>query len=184
MNSFEQRKKDVLGKEDKSAKGSWDLKIVDLCEKINSLDNYYTTSSCSGKCVIMEEKTGKDGSYYLWTSHEEINFEELKKVMEKNIGDLIKFKCESPILFVGCDSLESAKELLDKAKNSGFKQTGISFSRKLIGVEIRSGEKLEFPLIKDGKVLVTDEFLKVVVKEANKKLVRGWEKIVLLSGKF
>jgi len=53
--SFQQRKKDVLRKNDKSGIGSWDEKILELCEKINSLDNYYTTSSCSGMLKEIRE---------------------------------------------------------------------------------------------------------------------------------
>ena len=47
MNHFQKRKQDVLSKIDKSFIGKWDEKIVLLCDKINSLENYYTTSSCS-----------------------------------------------------------------------------------------------------------------------------------------
>ena len=47
MDSFEQRKKDVLNKEDKSSIGGVDSKIKSLCDKINSLDGVYTTSGWS-----------------------------------------------------------------------------------------------------------------------------------------
>ena len=44
VDSFNQRKQDMLSKKDKSTIGGWDEKIVELCEKINSLENYYTTN--------------------------------------------------------------------------------------------------------------------------------------------
>jgi len=59
MDNFSKRKKDVLSKIDKSSKGGFDEKIVKLCEKINRLDNYYTTSSCAGRVVIMVDKEKK-----------------------------------------------------------------------------------------------------------------------------
>ena len=208
MDSFSQRKKSILEKKDKASKGSWDVRITMLCNKLNYISHYYTTSSCSGKTVIMEEKTGKDGTYYLWNNHELINFEELKGVLDeicskfftsrtlktrptlpnseqiskltkKSIKEnfVIKLKSESPILFVACENINYAKDLLEKSIKSGFKESGIKITNKLIGVEIRSGEKLEFPLIKNSKLLVSSNFLKEVVSQINKKRKIGWKKL-------
>lgn len=200
MNKFNQRKEAILSKEDKSSKGSWDSRIIDLCEKINNLEDCYTTSSCSGKCVILEEKKGKDGSYYSWSSHDLLDFEELKGVVRKlssavplNSGifpptrttekileekkSLIKFKLQSPVLFVACQDISVAEKFFNLVREAGFKESGIHITKKLIGVEVRSGEKLEFPLFSSGQVLVGDDFLKVLVDLANSKLVSGWEKL-------
>ncbi len=59
MKSFVQQKKSTLSKLDKSSKGDWDKKIVNLCEKINSLENFYTTSSCSGRIVLIVDNIKK-----------------------------------------------------------------------------------------------------------------------------
>ena len=77
-NIFKQRKKDVLFKDDKSFKKSWDEKIVKLCEKINSLENYYTTSSCSGRIVLMVNQDKKDRDLFVKVYHDLISFDELK----------------------------------------------------------------------------------------------------------
>lgn len=54
--SFAQDKLRVLNqKEDLSRKGSVDQPIVELVDYINSLDNYYTTSSCSGRILLFSE---------------------------------------------------------------------------------------------------------------------------------
>jgi len=50
--TFQKHKKDFLNKKDKSKKGSIDGEIKKLVDKINSLENYYTTSSCSGRILI------------------------------------------------------------------------------------------------------------------------------------
>jgi tRNA wybutosine-synthesizing protein 3 len=186
MDSFDQRKKSVLEKEDKASKGSWDERGVDLCNKLNSLENYYTTSSCSGKAVIMEERTGKDGSYYLWTSHGLIILSELKEAIDLirsqklECEGMVKFKSESPIFFVCCRNVDFAKILLDKAVKAGFKESGIKITNKLVAVEIRSVEKIEFPLIFRGDVLVDDDFLKILVEGVNFRRERGWKKIISL----
>lgn len=187
MDSFAQRKKSILEKKDKAAKGSWDSRVVDICNKLNECDNYYTTSSCSGKSVLMEEKVGKDGSYYLWSSHDLIDFEELfnklldLKKSKVSEGVVIKFKSESPILFVCCSDIESAKEFLEKSVNSGFKESGIKITDKLIAVEIRSGEKVELPIFSGGNVLVDENFIRVLVREVNFKLERAWKKLSILE---
>jgi hypothetical protein len=78
MDGFLKRKNDVLLKLDKSSKGGWDEKIRDLCEEINSLENYYTTSSCSGRVVLMRDCDEKQAGLFNWVCHDEFGFEELK----------------------------------------------------------------------------------------------------------
>lgn len=82
MNKFQQRKKNTLSKEDKSFIGKWDEKIAPLCKKINSFENYYTTSSCSGRILLMidAEKKGKD--LFIFVSHKKISFKQLKEELE------------------------------------------------------------------------------------------------------
>jgi len=76
---FLQRKKDVLLKIDKSSIGCWDEKISGLCEKINSMKNYYTTSSCSGRIVLMIDQNKKQKGLFIRIYHDEISFKQLKK---------------------------------------------------------------------------------------------------------
>ncbi len=227
---FAQRKRDVLSKTDKSYKKSWDRKIIGLCEKINSLENYYTTSSCSGRIVLMINQDKKEKDLFLRVYHNKINFSELKKALnnllssetreidfseqtslssspDKKVKALInsnaehcdeiqcetnkiirakrdnikfklnqdqrsfiisnlkiKFKLEPCILHVVCKTLEDAQKLLNKAKLSGWKKSGIISFGKNIVLELNSTEKLEFPIIQNKKILVDDEFLKIVVE--------------------
>lgn len=231
MDSFTKRKTDILLKSDKSTKGSWDKRIVGLCGALNETIDYYTTSSCSGKTILMEEKDVKDGSYYLWVSHELISVEEIKEVFGKlssklqsptsneanpnsnSVGSslnsaspvylksqkilthpgsedhvtvikgeshLIKFKCEPPILHVACRTLGFAQALVNKAKQVGFKRSGIMTTVDKYVVELCSVEKLECHIFRDGKFLVDDDFLDVLVEQANIRRQRGWKKIEAL----
>ncbi len=178
QNNFLQRKKDILSKIDKSSIGSWDEKIVDLCNMINKSENYYTTSSCAGRVVLMKDKEKKGSGLFLKVWHGKISFEELKKELEKiENKETIKFKTEPPIIHVACKDLDSASELLEKAKHIGFKRSGINTISKNIILELNSTEKLEFPIIKNRKILVDDEFLKIIVEKSNSLLKRGWGKI-------
>ena len=182
--SFLQRKKAVLSKSDKSSIGDWDKKIKSLCDKINSKEDFYTTSSCSGRVLLMVEQERKSPGLFLEVWHDNINFnglrKSLNKIKTKNKKRLIKFKLEQPILHVACRNLECASDFLEKAKHIGFKRSGILTAGKNIIVELNSTEKLEFPIIKDDEILVDDCFLKLIIKLSNEKLSRGWKKIQTL----
>ena len=56
MELFHREKERVLqGKDDLSRKGSVDQPIIGLVDHINALDQYYTTSSCSGRIIVFTE---------------------------------------------------------------------------------------------------------------------------------
>jgi len=182
VNNFQQRKKAILSKLDKSSIGKWDEKIIPLCDKLNSSENFYTTSSCSGRIVLMIEQDKKAKNLFLKVWHDKISFKELKESLIKiQTKELIKFKLEPPILHLACKDLDSASEFLEKAKHIGWKRSGILTYKKNIILELNSTEKLEFPIIKDKRILVDDEFLKLIVELSNKKLEKGWKKIKKLK---
>lgn len=186
--SFTQSKESVLAREDMSSVGGWDEKIIPLCDKINADERFYTSSSCSGRIIIMIDQEKKGPGLFLLATHNESSFDEVRGKIDEVLASGekrdIKFKTEAPIIHIVCNTIEAAQELCDKAKDSGFKKTGIiSFKRKIV-LEINSGEKIEFPLIKDGKVLVDDEFLKLVILDSNRKLSIGWEKLGRLLEKL
>ena len=69
---------------DKSKKGEIDKPILNLINKINKSKNYYTTSSCSGRIVLLAKKLGeKQGAKWLFCSHERVSFKEIKKALQK-----------------------------------------------------------------------------------------------------
>ena len=190
FDSFLRRKISILSKKDKSSIGKWDEKIISLCNKINKSDNYYTTSSCSGRIVLMIEQEKKSYNLFLEISHGLISFNWLKNNLNKIIKNkklnklLIKFKCEPPILHVVCRNLESASLFLEKAKSSGMKHSGIHYIGKSIILEINGDDRLEFPIFSKNKILVDDNFLKLIVKESNKKLKNSWKMIEKLENFF
>ncbi len=184
MKSFEFLKKGQFRKLDKSDEGHIDMAILPLLKKINSKKDYYTTSSCSGRIVLIKGKEQKQKNLFLFKTHDKIGFSELKKELRnavKGYNDLIYFKMESCILHAACSTLQKAQELLDRAKLAGWKKTGIiTFGRRIV-CEIASTEKLEMPIANKGKILADDSLLRIIMKEANKKLARTWQKIKKLE---
>ena len=182
MDSFEQSKKDILNREDKSSIGKVDERIRDLCEEINKTENYYTTSSCSGRIILMIDQNKKEEGLFIKIWHEEITFEELKEELEKIKGRKrinVKFKVEPCIIHIACRDIESAKKLLEIGRDAGWKKNsiiGIDKNNKRFIVELCGTERLEFPIY-DGKILVDDNFLEIIVTKSEEKMKKSWEKI-------
>jgi tRNA wybutosine-synthesizing protein 3 len=170
---FEEEKKGYLKKlykPDRSKKTEVDEEIKFLIDKINSFDDYYTTSSCAGRILMITvaDKNRKDMSKWLFSSHKKIKFENLPfKDLPK---ETIYFRQEAMILHVACKSVESAQSIIDKAKYAGFKRSGIMATKKRVMVEICSTEKIDAPIAKDGKLLVDNTYLRFLVSEANRKM--------------
>jgi len=182
---FEKRKKDIFEKEDKSSKGDWDKKIISLCEKINKSKNYYSTSSCSGRIVLIYDSNKKTHGLFLHVTHDKINPSVLKEILKKILKNsknlLIIFKQEPCGLHVACRNLKDAQNLLTKAKKVGWKKSGIISSEKRFVVEMFGTGKLEFPLIQNKKVLVDNNFLEIALKKANENLEKSWKIISQLE---
>jgi len=173
--NFQQQKQLQLLKSDKSSIGVLDIKIRNLCAKINKQKNYYTTSSCSGRIVLLKSSDKKIPNVFLFRTHKKTTFKELKKAFEEINYKDVEFQQTPCILHVACNSLDKAFNLVNKAKLAGWKRSGV-MDKKRNMVELQSTENMSFP-IKKGKILVDDNFLKLIIKEANKKLERVWEKI-------
>jgi tRNA wybutosine-synthesizing protein 3 len=182
MDTFAKRKNDILSKLDKSHIGTWDEKIAGLCKAINSLDNYYTTSSCSGRIIIMIDQNKKAENLFISVYHDKVLFEKIKEdLLSAARGKDAKFKLEPCILHVNCRSIEDAEKLFEKTKIAGWKKSGIIGMKNGFSIEINGTERLEFPVIRKGKILVDDEFLKIAVAESNKKLEKSWDRIKKLE---
>jgi len=183
MDNFNQQKKDILSKNDKSSIGGWDKKIVKLCEKINKLPDYYTNSSCAGRTALIIDKDEKQEGLFVKMHHELLSLEKLKKDLNEvlKLKKTIRFKQEACILHVSCKTLSDAQKLYDNAKLAGWKRSGIIATGRRFVVELNSTEKLEFPIIASGKILVDDNFLKAVIKKSNENMKKSWEKIVRLE---
>jgi len=175
--TFELDKKNILGKTDKSQKGKIDEDIQELVGLINSKKEYYTTSSCSGRIVVIElpESGRKNQARWLLVKHGPVNLQEIKDSIKSE--EDVWLKQEGMILHVCCKNIEAAEKLVNTAKNSGFKRTGMISVNKRYVVEVVSTENVSTILSKKGKILVTDEYISELVSECNTKLEQNKKKI-------
>ncbi|MBI2650719.1 hypothetical protein HYX04_05425, partial [Candidatus Woesearchaeota archaeon] len=173
---FAKEKSDFLGKRDKSKKGRIDKDVAGIVNTINSKKDYYTTSSCAGRIVLLEMKSKrKDECSWIFAKHGEVNSSEIENSLKryntknkknKKIKNQIWFRQQPVILHVACRNLDAAKKLLDAARKI-FKHSGIiSVSDRKIVVEIIGNERIE-AIIADKDFAMDENSIKKLIKYAN-----------------
>jgi len=159
-------------------RGRVDREVLHILNFINSLDGYFTTSSCAGRIVLIKtpEDLKKQEDVFLFKSHQIVKFEDIWKAILENYKkyENIWFKQEPFILHIVCKDLRHANALLKISSRVGLKHSGIiSLKKNKIVIEIIGNEKIETIVSKNGRILVNEEYLKELVNEANKKLLRS-----------
>ncbi|MBA2851350.1 tRNA wybutosine-synthesizing protein 3 [Methanococcus maripaludis] len=174
--------------------GFVDLEVMYLVDKINEFKDYYTTSSCIGRCGIIEfpkDKNPKINSRWLGKWHHYANYDEIDEALLKKSENFekISFVLNSPILHVASRNADTSKKLLELAYHNGLKASSIkSISSKRYIVEIMTTAKMDAPIAYDGKMVVNREYLDILLDEGNlklkharKSLNRFYEKLVELQ---
>jgi tRNA wybutosine-synthesizing protein 3 len=175
MENFQLWKKNTLSKIDKSSIGSIDEKIKLLCDKINSQNELFTLSSCSGRiCILEKENKEKVESVWKYVSHKKSNKNEVWKIVNGHKGKPLEFRQEGPILHICCHNLKVARDIMHKAKLSGFNQVGIIGAKNKIVVELICDIIITMPIF-DEKLLITQDYLEYIIEKANNNLELGWK---------
>ena len=187
--TFEKEKTEFLNKNDKSRKGSIDEKIIKLVDKINSLDNFYTTSSCSGRILLLaiQDSNKKNKAEFLFCSHNKIKYSDLNKIIssKKLPKNDIWFRVEPVILHIASNNIDNSKKILNLARDIGFRRSGIiSIGKNKIIMELISTEKIYAIIGKNGKLLIDKNYFEILIDEGNKKLEKTWKKIDKLHDKL
>lgn len=164
-----------------------DSDIIDLLLLINSIKGVYTTSSCSGRVGIIEEpKIGaKPLSRWLIKKHFPITFEEAKNSLKAAQKGVIFLKAQPPIFHIVGENVEIGKKLHEIGLSSGFKYTTFkALSKERVLVEINGTEYLTVPLGRDGRILISDEYLEFSINLANEMLKRSKSRLPRLEKNF
>lgn len=157
-----------------------DKDILQLLSLINSSNNYYTSSSCAGRIVLLEIPSigDKKEAVFLGKWHRKIDPSELisaaKNSSEKG---MIWLLAQAPILHLGAKTTSAADELLKTAISCGFKDSGLKSLGKKIVVEVCSTERLDAPIGKDGILFCNDEHLKLLVDISNEVIRKSSVKL-------
>ena len=181
--TFLNAKKTFLAKPDKSQAGEVDEAIRPLVNLLNAKKDYYTTSSCSGRIILLKKgkSSKKHETKHFFVSHDPITPEILLQACSNLPQEEIMFHMEGMILHVCCNTIDNAERLLNLARDAGFKRSGISSISNKIIVEIIDTLRLELPIAKEGKLLLSQEYLCYLIEEANKKLQETRKKMEKLT---
>jgi tRNA wybutosine-synthesizing protein 3 len=160
-----------------------DEDIKDILKIINSNDDYFTSSSCSGRIVIIELPSlgNKREAKFLGKWHRKVTYSEIDKALKFATKGMIWILAQSPILHVLTKSNSSADKLIKIAISSGFKNSGFKSYYDNIVIEILSTERLDSPIGKNVKLYCNKEHIKLLTDISNNIIARSREKLVNLK---
>ena len=163
-----------------------DEDIVPFLELVNSLSDYYTTSSCSGRIQLAAcEHPGEKGRLRVLAKwHRPISVWELLIPLDSSREPSIWFSVHPPILHVVARDMSAARALLVAARNSGFKHSGIQGLGRRIVVEVMTMERLEMPLRLGGVDVIQPWCYPRLVDAANRLLLRAKSRLENLRRVF
>jgi len=165
-----------------------DKDIIPLLKIMNSIPFIYTTSSCSGRIMLIDvpPTNRKEQSIRLARWHHPVRFEVLWEVVQdyKPKG-ILWFKQEAMIVAFAVPSIQWASYLIRLARLFGFKESGIrsiNIGMRHIFMDITSTEKLHAPIATyDKGLLVEEDYMRYMVEIANNLLIRTKKKLKLLE---
>uniref|UniRef100_A0A1A8MFP6 tRNA wybutosine-synthesizing protein 3 homolog n=2 Tax=Nothobranchius TaxID=28779 RepID=A0A1A8MFP6_9TELE len=180
--SFRQWKTQCLNKLDQSKKGSVDRDIEHVVSLLNSCEEFFTTSSCSGRTILIDgapdsSDIQKQNCAWLFVSHHKCTLDDLMSGLRRANGDAV-LKFEPAVLHVQCRRLEDAQLVHSVAVNSGFRNSGLTVGKmgKIISA-VRSTHGLEVPLTHNGKLLVDHQYVHFLTHTANQKMEENLKRI-------
>jgi len=146
-----------------------DNNIISLLNIINNIKEFYTTSSCEGRTVLLEiPRIGdKRRAKFLGKWHDTVNIDDIKEASKKAEKGLIWLLAQSPVVHIGCANINIADKLLKISIASGFKHSGLKSSKRKYIVEICSTERLDSPVGKDGFLFCNEDYLQLLVDISN-----------------
>ncbi|KAK0149463.1 tRNA wybutosine-synthesizing protein 3 [Merluccius polli] len=180
--AFSQWKKQSQNKVDVSKKGRVDADVSRVVALLNGCEDFFTTSSCSGRLLLTEgdpdcRAVQKLHCVWLFVSHQRCTAEDLVSSLADSTGDAV-LKFEPFVLHVQCRRLEDAQLVHAAAVNSGLRNSGLTVGKagKII-VAVRSTHGLEVPLSHQGRLLVSQDYIHFLVQIANQKMEENLRRI-------
>lgn len=161
--------------------GLVDTPIIDFLTEIKKLPNIFTSSSCSGRIMLLigDEDENKQNSSFLKKFHNTITLSDLTQELN-NLPDsgLVWLKVEPFIFHFGLKDYDSAKDLLNFCRDFGLKKAGIISARDgKFTCEVTNTVYLSTVIAKNGVLLIDEKYLSLLVDIANQKLENNFEKL-------
>ncbi len=165
--------------EEAKKSGEVDIPIIPLLDTVNRVPDAVTTSSCSGRIILLGTNEGesKAASFFHRKWHRPVMVEEILEGYRDFRGEVLWFKQDPFILHVSTRTLDLAIELVEGARRAGIKIAGVQVFRGWrYHVEVRGIDSVSVPIYWKGP-LVDEGYLEKLTLIANRKLVRNQERL-------
>lgn len=186
QNRFEMLKKHNLEEFEKAVKeGKADKKMQSLCYYLNSLNDFFTSSSCAGRIALLSvQSIGKkqpNAFHRKW--HRKIKVSEVIEGIEEKIREKeLWFKLDPFILHAGARDLDNARKILKCMRLAGVKRGGIILGQKeKFIIELQGTNFIALPVKSDGGELLDKEYISFLTKQANKKIEENYKRLKLFE---
>ena len=172
--------------EESQVENNIDDRILPVLNMINALDDYYTSSSCAGRIVLLEIPSigDKKNAVFLGKWHRKIEPEEVLEASKKASKGFLWLLAQSPIIHIGAKTLVAADKMLKLAISAGFKHSGLKSIGKNIVVEVVSTERLDAPIGREGRLFCDNEYIDLLVEICNEIMDRSILKLSRFEDKL
>ncbi|MFH1545450.1 MAG: hypothetical protein ABIE23_05210 [archaeon] len=155
-----------------------DERMIPLCKFIAGTKNYFTSSSCAGRILLLKvnEKGDKKEASFHRKWHRKVKLEEVWNGIEEKVNEReLWFKMEPFIIHVGTHSLDKANKLLEVMNKAGVKRGGIIVAKKgKFIVEMSGTQNMAFPVKIGEKIIIEKNYLKKGIEKANWKIEKNY----------
>jgi len=177
---FQSNKKKALKSfEEAKLNKNIDEGIIPILDILNKNPNYYTSSSCYGRIVLLEIPDIGDKKNAIWLGkwHKTISYDDIISSLDISRKGQLWILAQSPIIHIGAKDLDAADRILKIGISCGFKNSGIKSISKNIIVEICSTERLDAPVGRDGKFFCNKDYLNLLIDIANRIFIKSNDKL-------
>jgi len=174
--SFEDLKKTALNEHDRSKAGKIDEEIKQVCDVINNHKDFFTTSSCAGRILVYEKEPDAKKNEVTWllSSHKQITPDQINI---SNITQDVWFAMQPFIIHIRTRTLDQAQQLITIARQAGLKRGGIVSLKDFPLVELNGVDELSTIIAKKGLCVVEEDYIRLLIAEANKKLEKNAQRV-------
>ena len=177
---FNDHKQQALQKLEKAVlEKQVDSRILSILQLLNDNNNYFTTSSCAGRIIVLQlpEIGDKKKAVFLGRWHRPVIEKEVISSFNLYKTGQMWLLAQPPIFHVGCKNLESANVLMKTGIRSGFKHSGIRSISGQIIIELQSTERMDMPIGYNGKQIIPNELIIFIIETANRAIMRAQKKL-------
>jgi tRNA wybutosine-synthesizing protein 3 len=166
--------------------GKMDEQMIQLCQYISKTKNYYTSSCCSGRIILLEKKgKRKIDTFFHRKWHREINIAELLEGIKENKEGELWLRLDPFILHIGCPSIKEAQKILTAMKKAGVKRGGITVAEKgKFLIELQGTHIFSCIVKKNGKQLIQKKYLEYILPRLNTMLAENYQRLEKLETEF